>query len=75
MAIPQWRCDECGEVHEDWDSALECCPPSVSRVFVCPTCDKVYEMESMVHECDHQTDESVTKAELEAVGQMRLSIS
>ncbi len=75
MAIPQWRCDECGEVHEHHYQAEECCPPSISRVFVCPTCDKVYEREFLLLECDHQTDESVTKAKLEAMGQMRLSIS
>lgn len=75
MAIPQWRCDECGEVHADRDAGLQCCPPSVSRVFVCPTCDKIHEMEFLLLECDHQTDESIVKAKLEAMGQMRLSIS
>lgn len=50
-ALARYRCDECGEIHDDQDAAIECCPPSVSRVFVCSECAEVFRNEEGACEC------------------------
>ena len=73
----KWKCCECGELHEHEDDALDCCPPEVREVYVCPICTKDHNQQIMAFDCcDFDPDVDVlpppSAAELEAAGQMRL---
>jgi len=73
---PQWRCDECNELHEYEDEAADCCPPNISKVYLCPVCAEAYAREAQAREC-HPGDPDApppppTAQELEAAGQLRL---
>lgn len=75
MLTPKWRCDECGELHDSEEYAAECCPPSISQVYVCPVCGE-YDSMSIAMICCGGQEESlpvVTAAELEAAGQYALA--
>lgn len=74
--ISQWSCDNCGELHDEEDDALECCPPAITKVFFCPVCDESHLSEQQARECcpvDPEAPPPLPSArELEAAGQMRL---
>lgn len=71
----KWRCNECQEVHNDEEEALECCRPSVSEVYFCPVCDKDCLTEQDAIECCDFDPEGpppmASMAEREAAGQLR----
>jgi hypothetical protein len=74
----KYRCDECGEIHEEESDARGCCPPEISEIFYCSVCHAEFydELDADEHCNTHNDDEPdvPTKAELEAAGQMRLEI-
>jgi len=78
----KWRCNDCYEIHDSEDHAVDCCPVDVRAVFVCPHCAVDYCTELEADECrDGHDEERVdfvrpppTAAELEAAGQQRLAI-
>lgn len=41
--IKRWECGRCGEVHDDWWEAEECCQPTVSEVWECGVCGECYD--------------------------------
>lgn len=75
---PKWKCHECRTIHDDEDSAHECCQPEVSEGYLCPECRVWHETESKALDCcGHTEDEDAppprpSTAELEAAGQLRL---
>jgi hypothetical protein len=76
----RYRCEMCGDVHDDERVALECCAPGVTEVYVCLVCDKRhYTLESALECCDiDPAGEGVIefhllpKRVLEQAGQVRL---
>lgn len=74
----KYRCGECGEVYSEEADAFECCAPTVSEVFECPTCREQFDEEGDIgeHLATHDADAPplVSHAELEAHGQQRLPI-
>lgn len=72
--IAQWRCHDCGELHDDEDEARECCPPE--EVYLCPSCDEQYRHEIEARACCPVDPDAPppmpTAQELESLGQMRL---
>lgn len=73
---PKWKCHECGEIHDDDDSANDCCRPEVSDGYVCPVCADWHREEDNALECCGYDEDDPTpppsKLELEAAGQLRL---
>lgn len=72
---PKYRCDECSELHDDEDSAGECCAPSVTTVWTCPECEAEYNRARNADECcadEENKSPRVSPLELEAAGQCRL---
>ncbi len=49
----KWKCDECGEAHDDEDEARECCPPTVTEFWVCNGCEENFaeEKAAKAHGC------------------------
>jgi DNA-directed RNA polymerase subunit RPC12/RpoP len=74
----KYRCEECGEIHEEEGEARECCPPEISEIYQCSVCHKTFADEDVADEhCwEHSDDEPAvpTHAELEAAGQQRLPL-
>lgn len=73
----RWQCSRCDALHPYEASAEDCCPTVVYEVFVCPVCVAVFDDEqSSLECCDTDLDAMTvpTHAELEAAGQMRLSL-
>jgi|GEM_PF-4443969 len=76
----KWRCPDCGEVHDDYGDAAECCAPSPREVFICPVCKSDFISEEIAIGCcnaDLLPEDFVpepTTAELEAEGQMWLEL-
>ncbi|WP_236213968.1 hypothetical protein [Metapseudomonas otitidis] len=50
-ATPLWKCGHCDEIHDDEDSANDCCRPDVYEMWGCPKCKKVFEEEHEAAEC------------------------
>lgn len=73
-----WRCNECLAAYTDEDEALDCCQPTISEGFICPTCRTFHKGEEAAIDCCGWSPEDPpprpTHAELEAAGQMRLPI-
>jgi hypothetical protein len=73
---PKYQCPECYELHDDYDSARECCVPQISELWECPVCRKCHGDEEMAIECCGFDPDGPppppTAAELEAAGQTRL---
>jgi hypothetical protein len=70
-----YRCDLCDEVHEHEFQAEDCCPPSVSEVWVCETCESTnWDLAEADACCQADGPEAYQRrvAELEACGQQRL---
>lgn len=74
-----WRCEQCGEIHDDEDEASECCPPEVTVLFRCKVCRETYRKEEEAEDCcPHESDSNDGKLwtasieELERNGQCRL---
>lgn len=76
--LTRYRCDECGDIHEDEDNARECCAPTISEVYQCSVCHAKFddEDEADKHCLDHDEDQPdvPSHAELEAHGQQRLPL-
>ncbi|MGS1014088.1 hypothetical protein ACVCL0_09155 [Rhodanobacter sp. UC4450_H17] len=74
----KYRCDECGDIHEDDIEARECCAPTISEVFQCSVCHATFDDEDVAEEhCWEHTDaepDVPTHAELEAAGQQVLPL-
>lgn len=74
----KFRCDECGEIHEDLSDARECCPPGVSEIYQCSVCHEKFEDDMVAEEHCFEHDDNEpdvpTPAELEAAGQQRLPL-
>ena len=74
----RWRCDECDEVHDCEDDAVECCRPRVVQGYGCPTCGGFYLSTDEAFDCHleaNQDPDAPTRTnpyELEAAGQERL---
>lgn len=72
---PQYKCSQCGDLHDDENDALECCPKDIWAVYVCPRCDKEHHDEEAAIDCcgfDPDGPPPPSAAELEAAGQIRL---
>lgn len=72
---PKHKCPECGDLHDDYDDALDCCRPHIEEVYVCPLCAGQFNTEEDALDCcewDGEQMRRLTTAELEAQGQMRL---
>jgi hypothetical protein len=73
--IDVWKCCECGEIHNDYDTALECCPPQIDEGYLCPLCRKYHYFSEDAYACCGYEDGQeipVSPLELEAAGQGRL---
>jgi len=75
----KYQCDACDELHDSEDIAFECCAPDVIEVYLCGHCGDYYEQDKRAAEecCDDVDPDApplISKAELEAAGQMRLSV-
>lgn len=74
----KYRCEECGEIHEEESEAVECCQPGVTEIFQCSVCHATFDDDEVAEEhCwEHSDDEPdvPTPAELEAAGQQRLPL-
>ncbi len=75
----KYRCGECGETHNENEDALECCPHHVHEIYYCGRCGKEFgSIEELADECCEELGPDappyVSPEELEAAGQMRLSI-
>ena len=78
-ATLKYSCGECGELHDDEVDAAECCPPEIWKAYVCGHCGENHHYdEEAAEECcadvDPDAPQPIDKAELEAAGQMRLSV-
>ena len=76
---PMWLCGECGELHSWEDDARKCCAPTVRRVYVCPVSGEAYDSAELAEDCRNACAAAIplgppTKAELEAAGQMTLTL-
>jgi len=74
-----YRCGECGDIHDDYDEARECCEPTVYEVYSCGHCREEFgSHEELAGACcaDVEPDAPpiINQAELEALGQLRLGI-
>lgn len=73
---PKYKCPDCGELHDDYDDAVECCEPFISAVYLCPVCQEQHRMEDDAIECCGFDPDGPppppTAEELEAAGQKRL---
>lgn len=50
--IKAFVCEQCGELHEDYDSAISCCSaPEEVDAFQCGECDSIYETREEAKEC------------------------
>jgi hypothetical protein len=70
-----YRCDECDELHDDYDRARECCEPNITERWVCETCESDhFSQEEADACCPADGPEAYRRrvAELEACGQQRL---
>lgn len=74
-----WRCEQCGEIHDDEDEASECCPPEITALFRCTACRKTHQSEEEAEGCcPHDADSNggrlwmASMKELERNGQCRL---
>lgn len=76
MSLSVWyRCNECLELHDDEEDALDCCRPTVDEVFICPICSSEFLSESDAIDCHEVPDDyepGPTPAQLEKHGQQRL---
>lgn len=80
--IEVFRCEMCGEVHEDDSDARDCCEPEITRLFKCTACGEIHSDEEEAEDCcieganeDHDIDGRLymaQKLELERAGQLRL---
>lgn len=75
----KYACGECLEMHDDDGDALYCCPRTITEVFICGHCSEGFGTdEDAATECCADVDPDappiINQAELEAAGQMRLSI-
>jgi len=72
----KWRCEECLDVHDYPDEALECCPPRITEVYMCPICEETHGQEANAIDCcgfELDAPPPPTSAlEMEAAGQIRL---
>ena len=46
-----WRCDECGEVHDNEDDAQDCCRPDVSEGYTCSECHAFHLAAASARDC------------------------
>jgi len=75
--VLKYRCNECGELHDDEYDANSCCEPTISEVYLCAHCQSQWlHDEDAARECcndiDADTPPMISKADLEAAGQLRL---
>jgi hypothetical protein len=63
--ITVYLCPNCGCKHYSYDSAQECCPPSVDEEdrFICTECDTEYEDETKAQQCCTPIEASVLRME------------
>lgn len=55
---PKWACNRCNNVHDTRHEALECCPPDISKVFLCPICNEAwYDEDDALDCCDCLAEE------------------
>lgn len=75
---PKWKCHECSEIHDDEDTAHECCQPEVSEGYLCPVCDEWHGKEANALDCCGNDEDATlptpSARELEQAGQMRLCL-
>ena len=75
----KYMCNECTELHDSYDVAIECCPTEIDEIYLCGHCSKSYGSdEDAANECCDDVDSDalplVSHAELEDAGQIRLSL-
>jgi len=75
----KYKCDECGELHDNESIAYECCAPDVIEVYLCGHCGEYYgDNQVLANDCCDDVDPDapplISQAELEAAGQMQLSV-
>ena len=71
----KWRCDNCGARHARESDAGYCCRPSITKGYICPTCETFHIEEYAAIACcqaEHEAPPTPTAQELEAAGQVRL---
>lgn len=73
-----YKCGECGELHDDEEYARDCCEPDVFEIYSCGHCGKEFgPLEELAEDCCSDVDPArpiINQAELEALGQLRLAI-
>lgn len=71
-----YKCHECGNLHEDYDLARECCPVWIEEVYACSVCMSEQNTEGEAVACcseeKEQKEALPSLKELEAAGQKRL---
>ncbi len=81
--ITIYVCSLCGDDHESFYRAQECCVPEVETAYKCDICKDTFDSMAAIDDhlfADHQDEEVIdafglqvmSKAELEAAGQVRL---
>jgi hypothetical protein len=73
-AISVFRCDSCGEIHDEEYQAELCCPPQVTYMYKCSVCESVGMDGNKIQMCCTDTNKELTKSELESLGQQRLDM-
>ncbi len=80
-SVIKFQCPSCGEVHDKEHQAENCCIPEAEEVTMweCTECGEAHDDREHAHLCcwDEESDLEPlppTPQELEAAGQMRLSI-
>lgn len=57
----QWKCGECGFLHDWEENAVECCAPMVTEVFLCPICKEEHgDEDDALDCCDKEIAEELT---------------
>lgn len=72
----KFRCNDCHELHDTEDDALDCCAPGFEERYICPLCDTDHAMAGDAFACCGFDPDGPppppSAAELEAHGQQRL---
>ena len=73
-----YECPQCDDTFEDYDTALECCPPTLVTIYSCGHCSQEFgQREEMAEDCREGVDPDAlpmaNRIELEKAGQERLA--
>lgn len=80
-AALKFRCDACGDVHDDECDAETCCPRDADEVWQCGECSEIHDTEQEAIECcggdplDSKEGWRRHVEQLEQAGQQRLPLT